>query len=394
MITKEELELILKDVESDRVERTISVSNTDKFGEAICAFANDLPFNQKPGYLIIGVNDDGYCCKLEVTDQLLQNLSAIRTDGNIIPPPSMIVQKFKLAMGELAVVEVQPHIQPPVKYKNRIWVRVGPTKRIANDADEFRLNERRSSQAKTFDTLPCFGSTIDDISVDIFKTGYLPFAIEKETLEANHRDIKLQLSSLKFYDLVADCPTNAGILMFGKNPKFFLPGAYIQFVRFTGNDESSDFDFEKEISGDLFTQLRNLNEFINTIVIRKVLHNLGEEFQYNYPPIAIRELLFNSIIHKNYQSNAPIRFYEYSDRIEISNSGSLYGDAKPENFPNKNDYRNPALAEAARYSGYINKFSVGVRRAKQALAKNNSPEPLFLINESTYFQVTIFKKEI
>ena len=50
-MTKEEIRALLNDLESDRVERTISTTNTDKFGQAICAFANDLPDHRAPGYL-------------------------------------------------------------------------------------------------------------------------------------------------------------------------------------------------------------------------------------------------------------------------------------------------------------------------------------------------------
>ena len=53
----------------------------------------------------------------------------------------------------------------------------------------------------------------------------------------------------------------------------------------------------------------------------------------------------NAVMHRTYQSNAPVKFYEYSDQIEIDNPGNLYGKARPENFPNKNDYRNPVIAE-------------------------------------------------
>ena len=58
-MTKEEIRALLNDIESDRVERTISTTNTDKFGQAICAFANDLPDHRQPGYLFLGVEDDG-----------------------------------------------------------------------------------------------------------------------------------------------------------------------------------------------------------------------------------------------------------------------------------------------------------------------------------------------
>ncbi len=56
MISSEELIEILNDIESARVERTISINNTDKFGEAICAFANDLPNYQKTGYKLGAAN--------------------------------------------------------------------------------------------------------------------------------------------------------------------------------------------------------------------------------------------------------------------------------------------------------------------------------------------------
>ena len=58
-MTKEEIRALLNDTESDRIERTISTTNTDKFGQAICAFANDLPDYRLPGYLFWGVKDDG-----------------------------------------------------------------------------------------------------------------------------------------------------------------------------------------------------------------------------------------------------------------------------------------------------------------------------------------------
>ena len=72
-MTKDEIRALLNDLESDNVERTISTTNTDKFGQAICAFANDLPDHRKPGYLFLGVKDDGTILGLDVTDDLLKN---------------------------------------------------------------------------------------------------------------------------------------------------------------------------------------------------------------------------------------------------------------------------------------------------------------------------------
>lgn len=220
----------------------------------------------------------------------------------------------------------------------------------------------------------------------------MPTAIDNETLIANGREMKEQLSSLKFFDLRADVPTNAGILLFGKNPRFYLSGAYIQYVRFTGEDEVSDFDYEYRFEGDLTTQMKVIDDFIKSQIVKRVQMKLGEEYETAYPASAVQELLYNAIIHRDYQSNAPIKFYEFSNRIEITNPGGLYGDARPENFPNKNDYRNPTLAEAAKNLGFINSFNVGVKRAIAALRKNGSPDPIFILDQPTSFGVIIYKK--
>ncbi len=108
MIPSGEIRALLTDLESDRVERTISTTNTDKFGQVICAFANDLPNNRKPGYLFLGVNDDGSIHPIDVTDELLKNVAAIRTDGNIQPQPSMGVETMEQPYGLLNISRLSP----------------------------------------------------------------------------------------------------------------------------------------------------------------------------------------------------------------------------------------------------------------------------------------------
>jgi ATP-dependent DNA helicase RecG len=138
-MNRAELKRLLADIESDRVERTISVADTEKFSEAICAFANDTPNSGKPGYLFVGAAPDGTASGAVISDQLLQNLSAIRSDGHIQPLPSMNVQKWPLGGREMAVVEVFPSDLPPVRYRGRTWIRVGPRRGIATEAEERTL---------------------------------------------------------------------------------------------------------------------------------------------------------------------------------------------------------------------------------------------------------------
>jgi ATP-dependent DNA helicase RecG len=399
MLTKQELKNLLTTMESDRVERTQSTKDKDKFAEAICAFSNDIPNHQQPGYLLIGVDDRGHPTGLQVTDELLQQLASIRSDGNVQPLPVMTVQKYELPDGEIAVVEVLPSDMPPVRYKGRVYIRVGPTRRIANESDERILSERRTIRLKSFDVAPCMDSTLDDLSLDLFTINYLPNAVSSETRVENHRSVKEQLASLRFYDLNKDCPTNAGILLFGLDPLYWIPGAYIQFLRFQGSKTTDNIQAEEKFTGDLLTVLRKLQDYIPMQIQKHT--EFDDSFQsrrvYDYPNFAVREFLMNAVIHRTYGismkegSTTPIRVNWFSDRIEIISPGGLYPEATPDNFPRVNAYRNPALAEAVKVLGYVEKFSLGVIRAQEELKKNGNPEAQFRF-EPTYVLVTIRKE--
>src|SRR2546425_4084363 len=97
-MTDQELEMLLKDLESDSVERKESLAGDarDTIRQAICAYANDLPDHRKPGVVFVGVKADGSCAGLAINDQLLLTLADMKTDGNILPVPSMSVQRKKL----------------------------------------------------------------------------------------------------------------------------------------------------------------------------------------------------------------------------------------------------------------------------------------------------------
>lgn len=391
MIDKNVIERLLQDLESDRVERTVSTTNTDKFGQALCAFANDLPATGKPGYLILGADDKGTVQPINITDELLKNVAAIRTDGNMQPQPSMVVEKVSLDGGDVVVVEIQPAVFPPVKYKGRIWVRVGPRKGVANEADEKILYEKRAASIRTFDAMPCIGATLDDIDVTVFKRAYLPQAVPDDVIDADKRDIRLQMQSLGFWDARFDCPTYAGLVMFGKNVERFLPGAYVQYVRFRGKTRAGEIMNEHKFAGNLCKVLFQLDTFVDASITNRrpvPVSALREETIKDYPHWATRELLMNAVCHRDYESNGPVQFYQYDDRIEILNPGGLYGKVTKENFPNVNDYRNSVIAEAMKVLGFVNRFSRGVLRVEEELQENGNGKPQFSLDLGTAFVVT------
>jgi len=198
------------------------------------------------------------------------------------------------------------------------------------------------------------------------------------------------LASLRFYDLNNDCPTFAGILLFGNDPLDYLPGAYIQFVRYKGTELTDDIQTENRFSGDLLTVLRDLDAFLPLQIQTRPESDsaLHEGMVSDYPLIALRELLMNAVMHRLYEANGPIRFYWFTDHIEVQSPGGLYGLATPENFPRQNDYRNPVIAEAMKTLGYVNKYARGVLRAQRALTNNGNPPAEFSF-QPTYVLASI-----
>jgi ATP-dependent DNA helicase RecG len=393
MISEAELLRLMADLESVRVERVVSASDTANISDAVCAFANDLAGTRRPGFLLIGVNDKtGTPSGLTVDDRLLQNLAGLATDGTILPPPALAAYRLSLSsgQGDVAVVEVQPSDIPPVRYKGVVRVRRGPRKGIANESEERFLAERRTAAALTFDAQPCLGSTLGDLVLDLFISGYRPLAVDAEVIAENGRPIEVQLATLRFFDLARYCPTHAGVLLFGKNPLYYEPFASVLYVRYDGADQGADVREERQFSGDLLTLLRELDSFVKNLPVMHpcATSTLREKMVYDYPPAALRELLMNAVMHRAYDQPSFIRILHFSDRIEISSPGPLYGLANSGNFPRQTSYRNPVIAEAMKVLGFVNRFGRGVERSRTALRDNGSPDAQFEFGD-TFFSVIL-----
>jgi len=392
MITEKRLLELIESLESYNVEKTTSTKDVGKFCKAICAFANDYPNSGKPGYLLIGVNDDGKLSHLRITDELNKEISGLRTDGNILPIPQMSVGNFRFSEGDVLVVEVLPSKDAPVRYEGRTWIRNGARKGIATFEEEQRLAERRVSSNKSFDASPCLESSIEDLDLNLIMSLYMPNILSEDILSIDSRNIKDKLASVKLFDKAHDCPTNAAIILFGINPTRFIPGAYVQYVEFKGKDNASAVVNEKIFKGNLISILNDTKTFTDLAVIKTkpIRASIFEEVpQSNYPSWAIRELLMNAFMHRDYFSNAPIRYYQYSDRIDIINPGGLYGCVNADNFPNANDYRNPTIAEAMKALGFVNRFNSGIARVQKELSDNGNGIAIFNVEDISRFCVKV-----
>ena len=377
--------------ESDRVEFTSAARDLHKIRQAICAFANDLPNHRAPGFIFIGLNDDGTCSDLAIDDQLLQTLGGLAKDGKTHPFPTMYVEKRMPGDCEIAVVRVEPSGNLPVKVDGRCWIRTGPRRGQASPDEERRLTEKRRHANLPYDMQGVSGSSVDrDIDVRLFEEDYLPCAVSPEALEENERERQEQMRALR---LIAPegLPTVTAILVLGKDPGLWFPGSYIQFVRYDGEDVTDLIKDQKEIRGTLTQQLRQIDEIL------KVHISTGMQFQErhrelpDYPAVALRELIRNAVIHRNYEnSHTPVRVSWFSDRVQIVNPGPTYGEVTRENLgdPGITAYRNPTIAEAMKSLGFMERFGTGIQRARAALSDNGNPPPEFAV-EDPFVSVTI-----
>ncbi len=394
MLTDAEIAMLASDMESDRVERKESLAAgdaKDRLGQAICAFANDMPNHRLPGVLMVGVDNEGRPTGLAITDRLLLELSGMRSEGNILPIPSLTVQKRQLAGVDIAVVEVEPASDPPVRYRGQVWIRVGPRRGVASRDEERVLTEKRRHGALAFDQHGVPGARLADLDLDVFRRQILPATVAPEVLAANTRTVEEQLAAAHF--LTPDGrPTVSALLVFGTDPQYWIPGAYVQFVRFDGTDVLAPIQNDQPIKGGVLDQLRMLDELlrVNIQTAVEVGDRPQEARRPDYPLVALQQLIRNALLHRNYESsNAPVQVYWFSDRVEIHNPGGLFGRATPETFGRVggNDYRNPTLASVFKSLGFVQTFGMGIPMAHKACADNGNPGPTFEFQPNTFLAV-------
>jgi ATP-dependent DNA helicase RecG len=395
--TDENLLALLNATESDRVERKRSFKNeAEKARQAVCAFSNDLPDHKEPGILFIGAEDNGDPSNLPVTDELLLQLSDMKTDGNILPLPVFTVEKRILKNAEMAVVIVMPSDMPPVRYKGQTWVRSGPRRSIANAQEERILNEKRRYKDLPFDINPIPRAKIEDLSRVVFENEYLPAAFAKEVLDANNRSYAERLSSCRMIVSPDDTtPTILGLLTLGNSPQDYIPGAYVQFLRIDGTELFDPVIDEEEIKGALSDIIRRTEEKLKAHNHTAVDISQGPQTTaQDYPHGAFQQLLYNAVMHRVYEgTNAPVRVYWFNDRVEINSPGGPFGNVTSENFgkPGITDYRNPNIADIFKTLGYIQKYGMGIQTAQNVMKLNGNPPIEFRINQG--FVVCILRKK-
>ena len=370
--------------ESDRVELKESARDLSPIRQAICAFANDLPDHRKPGIVVVGLRDDGSCADLPIDNDLPVLLGGLRGDGKILSFPLMSVDRRHIDGCEVAVVQVEPSETPPHRVDGRCWIRVGPRRAQATATEERRLVEKQVAGVQEFDSRAFPGAILDDLDLSYFELAYLPRAVSPEVLEENDRSPVEQLRSLRLLDR-EHRPTSAALLALGHDPRFAVPCAYIQFLRIDGLELPDPVRTQRTVSGRLIEQLQEITALVdvNIQMPMSIIEGPPHQVTPDYPAAALRQIVYNAVMHRDYESNAPVQVTWYRDRVEVISPGGVYGDVTAANFgcPGVVSYRNPLVAEILAVAGFAERFGVGIGIARRALERNGNPPPEFEITD-------------
>lgn len=184
----------------------------------------------------------------------------------------------------------------------------------------------------------------------------------------------------------------AALILFGKNPTRFYPNTFVKVGYFKGNDIL----FHDVVEGNLITLLREVSNLLNFKYFTKKIHfeGLYRIETGEYPAPAIREMLLNALIHRNYMG-AMTQIRMYDDSINIWNDGSLPSGISSDSLkrPHRSIPRNPLIADVCFKGGLIDSWGSGTIRIIETCKQANLPEPE-LIEEFGGFLVTLFKNKL
>jgi len=177
-------------------------------------------------------------------------------------------------------------------------------------------------------------------------------------------------------------PSNAAILLFGRNPQHYLPVAEVKCLHFHGTEIKKPIPSYQLFKGTLFEQVDQAVDFVLAKVARTVAaRDRGPEtaVKYELPKPAISEAIVNAVAHRDYTSNAGVQVMLFADRLEVWNPGELPPSLTPEDLRSAHSSipRNPLIADPLFLAHYIEKAGTGTLDMIAACVAAGLPEPAF-----------------
>jgi ATP-dependent DNA helicase RecG len=358
--------------ESDTVE--FKQQWTEKALKDLAAFANT-----RGGRLFVGVRDDGTIAGVDPGDAH-QRLVANQIDTKLHIAADIQIWRRRSTCLLVITVPLAPRL---VRLNGRYYWRMGTTCIEMPDSD---VAERlRQQSGRTWDEAPAV-SNIGDIHVEHVRAfvrsaarrtpSRLPVGV------GEHDPVPLILGNL---DLLVDHrPTNAAVLLFGRNPQRHMRGARIRAGFFRG---VNDFDQFTDCTGPIFAQVEAvLRQIASAFPTRLTFPALREGSARrieteSYPEVALLEALVNAVVHRDYeQPGVEVEVKMYPDHISVWNPGGLLPGMTLRDLtaaPHPSARRNPLIAQIAFIDHWVERYGTGTTRMIQACRASGLPDPEF-----------------
>ena len=361
--------------ETSKVQFKREPDNQDKIAAELIAFSNS-----KGGTLLFGVEDKtGNITGLNY-ESLQKTGNAISTIANELVKPTIYITTEVVTVDvsddekkNVLVVHIDEGVSKPYKDKNgAIWVKQGADKRRVTDNNEqIRLFQQSGSIYVDEMIIP----NTSEVDIDKSKVEKYIRTIQK----SDNENIEITETLLTNLNIMKDKRlTLGGLLFFSYHPQKYRPALCIKAISFFGNSiGGSDYRSSKDIEGTLPEMFEQAMDFFSAN-----LHSVqaGQNFnstgKLEVSKIALEELIQNSLIHRDYSKNAPIRFMIFDDRIEMVSPGALPNSLTIENIKLGNAVvRNNLLVSYCSKAMIYRGFGSGITRALE-----NQPD-IELIND-------------
>ena len=347
--------------------------------ESIVAFSNSYG-----GKIFIGVDDNKNIVGVEINEEAIQNyINTIKQNTQ----PNLIVDinEFEIEEKTILLIDIKEHPIKPIAYKNKYY------KRIKNSNHIMSLDEISNEHIKTINA--SWDYYIDDRHdfKDISQENIEKF-IKKIESNLNKTFDDDPMTILRKYELIKDDKLTFGAyLLFTSNNSALTA---FQIGRF--KDDITIID-NIDINTNLLDQIEIAIDFIKKHLMTEfiITGNPQRTVKYDYPLEAIREIVINMIVHRDYRDSGNSIIKIFDDRIEFFNPGKLYDDITIEKLQSGNyssRARNRAIARAFKETGIIERYGSGISRIKNECKAHGVIKPKF--EEFVHgFRVIVYKEK-
>lgn len=390
-MTKKELQEIITNGESSKVEFTRDETTPQELAKEIVALVNF-----QGGMILLGVADNKSILgiKRERLEEWIMEICRSNIEPSIIPfYEEVVVEDKKVAIINLIYTQDKPY--SAIEKGRRIYyIRVGTTSRVATREEMRRLYQ--TGGLLYYEATAIISSSTEE-SLNLPKI----FEFYKNYQGRNLGDLtKLELNRfLSNAGLLSESPdgkvypTVAGVLIFGNEPEQHLFQTGITFCAFLGEKITDELFDRKVFTATLKENIDNCCDLIRNILPNyPEIIGLERKEKEVYPYKVIREAIVNALVHRDYTIKSKVRVFLFKDRLEIKSPGRLPNGVTIDQMKvGISEHRNPTLTKFMSYYHYMEYAGRGIPLILETMKSLGAKEPQILENSETTLK--IFKRE-